>query len=329
MTLLKAITLATLTLACAGWAQGAPVIPDRFELKPLHDPAAAQEMAQCLGAQVSSAEIEKFVDKHRAPEAVNSQGQLATERGPAAVIVARASWACVRMSADGFPLWPVESLAGMIVPVGVPADEVAQWRRSLLEQVAEQGVARGLIVYPGGTATQVNLIGDPRQAMLVKFTTRFLKAGEFKAEEFKPVLAHPGLTSLVTQSTGSGAPSRFAIPPQRLRKALDGEYVALPASDKTGGYAFTNTRWKFPQSGSELWLQPEGLVILSSKQSSDNGSWKVEQGVLRVALSGGARYAMTLQADEKTMAGEGRRSNKPSHAEDDGEWQWSFSLQRL
>jgi hypothetical protein len=195
--------------------------------------------------------------------------------------------------------------------------------------VAEQGSGQGLLVYPQGNATLVTLTAEPQHAALLKFTTKFMKAGEYKAEDFRTVLSHPAITGLLTESTGaSSTSSRFVIPPQRLRKAVDGEYIALPASDKTAAYAFAGTQWKASNSASQLWLQPEGLAIFSTSSASDNGTWKIESGVLHVALAGGSRYAFALLPEGSSMRGEGRRSNKPRHAEDDGEWHWTMTLQR-
>jgi hypothetical protein len=326
---LHRLAVPTFVAIVAGAALAAPIdIPDQYDMHELAASDAAREIAQCVGAAKAEG-AEKFVKEQLEPKAVGSQAQFALERGPAAAVVSGGKWACVRFSADGFPVWPVETLKGAVVAVGAAPDLVHDWRRRMLEAVAREGVARGLIVYENGAATQVNVIGDARQAYLVKYTTRYMKKGEYTPEQFHAVLTDPNIKSLVTTSTGGQAqPSRFAIPPARLRKPVEGDYVAMTGSETTANFDFTATKWKFG-NGSELWMQQDGLAILSSSRSSDNGTWSVANGVVHVALAGGARYAMVLGDDRRTMLGEGRRQNKPSHEEDDGEWRWSFKVDKL
>lgn len=306
---------------------GAAPSANEYDLRSLAAPTAVADMQRCLGAAADPAAVQQF---HA--QAVNDDAsralQLQAGSTSAVVLASARQWTCVPVSTQGFPVWPAETLHGLIVPVGVPGELILQWRRDMLEQVARDGIARGLIVYPSGDAERVHIIAEQGQAIYVKYTTRLLKAGEYNEAQYPAVLRHPGLTRLVTRSMGSGqgTPSRLAIPPHRLSRPVRDDFVVVEPTAPTKRFAFTATRWTFASADGQLALLPGGHVVHVSPSATGHGNWRVTDGVLHVAMEDGVRYALTLQPDQLTMAGMGRRAESGGQEEEAGEWQWPVRL---
>lgn len=315
-------------LSAVAWA--GPQAPEAYDLRPLLSASVADDMQACVGPSMALRGVHEFLAKALANAELDggAAAQLGHDKSPGVVLAVAGRWACVPMSGEGFPMWPVETLHGLIVPVGVPASITLAWRRDLLEQVARDGVGRGLIVYPSGDADQVHVIAEKRQAMQVKFSTRLLRAGGFKESHYPAVLRHPGLTRLVTRSTGDnqGTPSRLAIPPQRLLRQVRDDYVVVEPTAPTRDFGFAGTRWVVPGTPGQMLLRADGAVVHADGARTEPGTWRVESGVLRVALADGARYALTLQADRYTLSGFARRVEPEGHEDEGGEWQWRTVL---
>jgi len=327
--------LRTALRGCARWAVALGTLAsvqaspnEVYDLRPLVDPDTPREMRRCLGPDADSAALRDFVARALSGPDPSSGAQFGGEGARGVILAAGGQWACVRLSPQGFPLWPVEAMHGLIVPVGVPAELTLRWRREMLEQVALDGVGRGLIVYPSGDADQVLVIAEQRQALHVRFTRRLLRAGEFREQSYPAVLRHPGLTRLVTRSMGpgDGTPKRLAIPPQRLMKPVLDGFVQVEATEPTRGFPFAGTRWIAPGTSLQIDFRAGGQAIRSADGSVERGTWQVVDGVLRVTLAGGARYALALRSDGITLAGMARRAEADSHDDEGDEWQWSTQL---
>jgi hypothetical protein len=269
--------VAALTLAGPQRVQAAaePLVRDQYDLKPLTvagprgtdaAPGVATEMRRCLGPATPPQALQTFLAQALAdadaPDPTRG-AQLVSPHNRGVVLAAAGQWACVPLSKEGFPQWPVEALQGLIVPVGVPARLTLAWRQNLLAQVARDGVARGLVVYPGGQADQVHVIAEQWQALQVKFTLRLLPAGSYKEAHYPAVLRHPGLTQLLTRSAHDGAatPWRMAIPPHRLLQPVQGDYVVLRPRARTRVFNFEGTRWWLDGSSRPVVLQAGGRVV--------------------------------------------------------------------
>jgi hypothetical protein len=297
---------------------------ERYDLQGLNEPQAPVAMARCLGQDIDAGQLRGFLREALLQTDPTHALQFRGPQSPAVVLAAGGRWACVPLSAQGFPRWPLEAMHGVIVPVGVPAELTAAWRRSLLEQVALDGVGRGLVVYPSGDADQVIVIAEQGQALHLKLTRRLLRAGDYREDQFPAVLRHPGLKRLVTRSMGpgEGTPKRLAIPPQRLMQPVDDGFVRVEPSAPTRSFAFGGTRWVLPGAGHRIELRTDGQALRIGDGAPEPGTWRVADGVLRVAWSGGTRHALALQPGGATLTGMGRRAETESHDEEGDEWQW-------
>ena len=316
------VVLAAATAVCA-----APST-NQYDLHSIAAPTAVADMQRCLGAAADPVAVQEFHAKVVSDDASQAL-QLQAGSTSAVVLASARQWACVPVSPQGFPAWPAETLHGLIVPVGVPGELILQWRRDMLEQVARDGIARGLIVYPSGDAERVHIIAEQGQALYVKFTTRLLKAGEYSEAQYPSVLRHPGLTRLVTRSMGSGhgTPSRLAIPPFRLFRPVHDDFAVVEPTAPTKGFHFAATRWTFSSTDGQLALLPGGRAVHISRSATGHGHWRETDGVLHVAMDDGVRYALTVRPDQLTMAGIGRRAEEGDQEEDEGgEWQWPVRL---
>ncbi len=332
---------ATLALwgACSGaWASGKSA--ETYDLQPLAQPTVAEDMQRCLGAQASAGRMQEFLARALDDSAAGdtSRGaQLAAEQGSGVVLAAAGQWACVPLSREGFPVWPLESMHGLIVPVGVPAAATHAWRRNLLAQVARDGVGRGLIVYPGGEAEQVHVIAEQRQALQIKLSLRLLPAGSYKEQLYPAVLRHPGLTRLVTRSTsaGGGTPWRMAIPPHRLAKPVQDGFVVVEPTAQTSRFVFEGTQWLVGGEAGPVALRADGTVAAGGGETRTNtrgskplGHWRVRNGVLQLVMADGSHYALTLRDNPYMLTGVGRRANDEAPEDEGSEVQWPAQIHR-
>lgn len=327
-------------------AQAAPPVAETYNLRPLVHAEVVQDMQRCVGPRARPDQLQAFVAKalgELADGDPTRAAQLATPEAAGVVLAAAGQWACVPLSSEGFPLWPVEALHGVIVPVGVPAALTRAWRRHLLDQVARDGVGRGLIVYPGGEADQVHVIAEQRQALQIKLSMRLLPAGSYREQQYSAVLRHPGLTRLVTRSsgTGVGTPWRMAIPPHRLLQPVHDGFVVVQPTVQTRHFAFVGTQWLLGGEAGTVTLQAGGAVVRSaaepgtspatatrSRSAQTLGRWRVADGVLQLTLSDGTRYALTLHDSAHTLVGIGRRADEDAPEDEGGETQWPARLHR-
>jgi hypothetical protein len=320
-----------LAALAAGEAIAGPLdVPERYELRPLMQQTVAEEMQRCVGPAVEEGQLQAFLAEALSARVADltQARQLGDPTADAVVVAAAGQWTCVPLSSEGFPIWPVETMHGLVVPVGVPPTLTAAWRRNLLAQVARDGVGRGIIVYPSGDADQVIVIAEQRQAATVKYSTRLLRAGEYSEQQFPAVLRHPGLSRLVTRSGGSGmgTPSRMAIPPHRLLQPVHDGFVQVESNEATRAFAFEGTRWEGGSAQGPIVLAAGGEVLSAG---ANTGTWRVSTGVLQLTLSNGSRYALTLRADGTQLSGVGRRVEESGHDDEGSEWQWPAQLRRI
>lgn len=345
---IRIFVLGATLLAASLLAQAAASAQETYDLRPLAHADVAQDMRRCAGPQVGTDELQGFLAKALegvAENDVSHAAQLVSPGSTGVVLAAAGQWACVPLSGEGFPQWPLEAMHGFIVPVGVPAALTRAWRRNLLAQVARDGVGRGLIVYPGGEADQVHVIAEQRQALKIKLSMRLMPAGSYREQHYSAVLRHPGLTRLVTRSSGGevGTPWRMAIPPHRLLQPVRDGFVVLPATPQTRSFVFEGTRWLLGGESGPVTLQADGTVAraaadgtaagagsvaTSSRGAKALGHWRVADGVLQLSLTDGTRYALTLRDKPHTLVGVGRRGDDDSAEEEGGEAQWPAQMHR-
>jgi len=109
------------------------------------------------------------------------------------------------------------------------------------------------------------------------------------------------------------------------------------ADDSTARFDFGGTRWQFGgKNDAVLELQADGQAVETSKVANQDrkttGTWKVDGGVLHVAL-GGARFSLVLDGS-RTLVGDGRRKLFPGEPTPgaahggDGDFRWTLTLKR-
>ena len=347
----RRVVLRALGAVLAGWALGCGAVTgapgpapaparEAYELQPLAQATVADDMQRCVGPKASTEQLHGFLARALTETTDGDPlrgAQLALAEGSGVVLAAAGQWACVPLSKEGFPVWPLEAMHGLIVPVGVPAALTRAWRRNLLSQVARDGVGRGLIVYPSGEADQVHVIAEQRQALQVKFTMRMLPAGSYKETQYPAVLRHPGLTRLVTRSNsaGAGTPWRMAIPPHRLLKPVREGFVVVEPTPQTSRFSFEGTQWLVGGDSGAVTLLPDGTVAAAAGETRTSsqgakllGRWRVADGVLQLALADGTRYALTLRDNPQLLTGVGRRDNEEAPEDEGGEAQWPAQIHR-
>ncbi|MCK9689142.1 hypothetical protein [Scleromatobacter humisilvae] len=333
----KSVATALLSLASAVAVADPAVIADAYDLHDVNDADAADAMARCLGDGAGG--VKDFIATHaRLGDRTRSELEARTG-GPGAVVAAGPFWACVAFSPEGFPAWPVEALGGAITVRGVDPSVQAEWARKVLAQVAHEGEGRGLVILSNGDGVQFNVIAEDHKASLLHYTSRKILKDEIDRTRFAAVIDDPKFSGMST--TRIGTPNDavlsavFALPDARLRKPTDGEYVHERADDATARFDFTGTRWQFGKGlDAVLELQADGQAVETSKANNVErktpGSWRVEGGVLHIAL-GAARFSMVLDGS-RTLTGDARRKLFPGEAapdaDHDGDLRWSLTLKR-
>ena len=102
---------------------------------------------------------------------------------------------------------------------------------------------------------------------------------------------------------GHPRPGRFAIPGDRVRKPLDGDYVRRTGDATTATFVFKNTHWHLLGTRFPLDLLPGGGV----ESFTGKGRWRVDDGVLHVALETGVRLSLSVDPDGRRLHGDARR----------------------
>ena len=332
---------ATLLSLAAVAALAEPVtIADAYEMHDVSDTDAADAMARCVGK--SGLDAKAFIAMHSRPGDITRSDLSTTKDAAGAVVAAGPFWSCVPFSHAGFPVWPVEALAGAVTIRGVEPAVQADWARKVLTQVAAEGEGRGLIILNTGDGLEFKVIAEQQRASLIHYTTRKVPKDEIDRARFAAVIDDPHFAGTTTTRMGTGndssLPAVFALPEARLRKPVDGEYVRERADDLTARFDFTSTRWQFNAKSLDavLELQADGHATETSKTGAQShkteGSWRVEGGVLHVAI-GLVRFSLVL-ADDKTLTGDGRRkpftgeaTMDPLHA-GDTDVRWTLKLTR-
>jgi hypothetical protein len=334
-----AIAVLTSLAAVSAFAQ-ATAIPDAYDMHDAADADAAAAMENCIGRHVDTP---SFAAAHARP-GNHGRGELTASRDPRGAVVASGPfWACVAFSPEGFPVWPVEALAGAVIVRGVEPAVQADWSRKVLAQAAREGEGRGLVILTNGDGVAFNLIAEQRRATLLHYTSRTVPKAEIDTARFAAVIDDPHFTGITTVRRGGLGDDTlsavFALPDARLRKPLDGEYVRERADDTTAHFDFAGTRWQFGDKAQDpaLELLADGLAVETSgvgnRERRTTGSWRVDGGVLHVAL-GTVRFSLVFAADQ-SLTGDGRRklfpnepaARNPLHAGDD-DLRWALTLKR-
>jgi hypothetical protein len=314
-----------LLFALPAWGQ-APQVPERHVVRSLHDADAARLLKEC-DRGLTDATIERLLKDYREPkaEADGALAEFASRDSRFHVLVSGSSWTCLPFSATDYPIWPVESLRRTIIPVAatpttLPAapvmtislEAVNAWRRALILQIADSGLARGLIVFANGAGHAVYYTASKGRGMFVRYEGRALKAGEFRPEDYPAVLNTPGVTAVSEVSYGANRDksrpafsTRFGGIPRTL---VDGSYLSLKGNPETAAAQFGGTVWKNEGDigATELRLEKDGVAISKSAQNTSLGSWRLAGDVLRVEFNNFSFYSLALQ-ENRFLAGEGRR----------------------
>ena len=89
---------------------------------------------------------------------------------------------------------------------------------------------------------------------------------------------------------------------------MDGEFVKAPAGPANTGFVVENTKWSMDK-GSTMFLQPNGVSLLSTSRASQVPLDVLRDGVVYVRFDSGLFYTLRVSMDGKTM--EGRARNTP------------------
>ena len=333
----RSLAAALLSLASATVLAEPVAVPDAYDMHNVSDPDAADAMARCVGG--SANDVRDFIATHSKPGDVTKAGLDMRKGGIGSVVAGGPFWTCVPLSVAGFPIWPAEALAGALTVRGVEPAVQAEWARKVLAQVAQEGEGHGLIMLTSGDGLQVNVIAEEHRAVLLHYTTRKVPKDELDPKRFAAVIDDPRFSGVTTTRMGTAndaaLPSVFAIPDARMRKPVDGEYLHELPDDLTARFDFVGTRWKFPGKSlnAVIDLQADGQAVEDSSGHKTTGSWRIEAGVLHIAL-GAARFSLVLAGGGDSLTGDARRKLFPGEKSldplrpDADDFRWTLTLKR-
>jgi hypothetical protein len=316
------------------WAQ-LDAIPDQYEIRSILDADFGIQLKQCT-PEVNQSTIDAIIDTARTTDLTASRsGSLGRPGWRTMVIYANGMWACIRMSLKGYALLPPAALRSTVSPTGATPQALHQWRKGLLADLAQTGLARGIIVNNDSTAQLVYYTLSKDSVRQVDYEDRLLKSDEYKIEDFRHVLREPGIKSTSVTSYGSPATkSKFFANTNDLRRAAIDGYVVIEPGSSLSASDIGGSRWKQETTASSatvLQFDKEGIVIMTSPTGINTpGTWQVLNNVLRVRLNTGVHYSLALDGNRRFLDGQLRRTNIPTsipgrpvmqaHDDQDNEW---------
>jgi hypothetical protein len=296
-------------------------LPETYDMRSLDSAQVLEQMKACVGTDQDSAALERFAADRRSSD--QKEDEWVATTGRAAVLATNDQWACVHLTGEGHPLWPIETLKGAVVTPEATAQEVNEWRRQMLDQVAQSGAGWGLIVVPGGSAYRIDVTSEAGHPLRARYTQHFFKPGEIDIKSAPAVLA-PGRLKNIMFTSPPGDKGWFAIPVSRLHPVVDG-YVTISGNAATNDAACAGTAWAFSNKA-VLALQQDHVMTMTPEKGGPvtTGSWAVQDGVLHVAF-GVVRFSFVIDGKGR-LVGTGRRP--PAFEGDDSDFQnrWDVVL---
>jgi hypothetical protein len=296
---------------------GAPVawqdIEENFSRKPLLAADAFAQMQQC-DARIDRKNHDGFVAS--AMDARKGISLLTYAGSGAMFAVAGRYWTCVKLGPAGVPVLPVDVLRNTVTSIGASKAGLSDWRRKLLADLAMTGKATGLIEMSNGRAAVASFTLSTGQSTVLSYEVKYLNPGTYNRSDYPIVLAEPGITSVaLIYAGGSQTKTGVALFSSLTREPLTADgYVAIAGSDLTATTNFTGGVWKLDSVSEQvntLRLEPQGVAIWQTPQSSQPGQWKVTGKVLQLEVNSGARYALALSEDGRFLEGDLARKELP------------------
>lgn len=337
---LRSLALAGLLGAAAsGAALAQPVIPDRFgDILEVDAPGTAQGIARCVGAPGGES-IEPDLQAIAASGDSDLPREYVRDSSPGVALLTRGFWTCLPLSPARFPVWPLEVMQAVVHVASAPPQDMADWHRALLERLAQRGQAVGLVVYPNGNGLLLTFTAQPGTGMYLKYTTKFLKPDAVDESIAHAVIRPTKIGGIRIVNALDPARPDFAghpvLPASRMAWPLEGDYVKPPPGPVNHQMVYEGTQWRNAQN-TRLWLQPQGVVVLSTPRSTSSGIWEARNGVVYVKLNQGVWYSLRVSMDGLSLNGRARINPAPVKAAPDvlngfdlGPRQWTMRLERV
>ncbi|WP_395668396.1 hypothetical protein [Rhodoferax sp.] len=171
------------------------VVPDVWDLVSTTGPDASDFAARCTG--MPPAELQKMIKEAGSDSNVTHRG--ANRINPYLIINSK-SIVCVKTSAKGFPILPIEVFRNTVRFNDMTPDQEKGLWTFISTELSLKGAAVALVKNSAGNAVQVVYLFSSHNPSRVYYQGTFLRATEFNESNYQAVFYSPG--NVTTTSRG-------------------------------------------------------------------------------------------------------------------------------
>jgi hypothetical protein len=115
----------------------------------------------------------------------------------------RKKGACLQISPAGFVVVPTDVLAAAVKVEDADPARRLKWYEIIQADLARNGSATALVQFDNGNASELAFSLEPRDAHVIGFNSRFMKAGQFRPDVYANVITSSKSYSVTTTARGS------------------------------------------------------------------------------------------------------------------------------
>jgi hypothetical protein len=323
-------------------------VPDAYDVKSLLSPNALQEIADCK-AQLPPEFAQAHIEKIKMKDEVALKGGVFAKFGSNYYMVfQKDAWACLQVSANGFPILPVSVMTKTIGTTGANPANLRNWRIGMLAELAQTGVSKGLILTNKKKAYSIEYRLLKNNPSILFYREEELPSGQVSVADYRHVISDASIQGISTTKWQSTHPisARPIHDDSILRISPNSNgFLPLYSPVQLRNAEVVPHVWRFEtlqerHITQEILLESDGRAILKSGMANEVGVWRIESNALEIKFGSNSFYSLVFDTDKRFLNLTTRRlssehSNLPAHiregmpTSDDYDPESRFSGQRL
>lgn len=119
---------------------------------------------------------------------------------------------CLQTSSANFPIFAAEAFQGIVKPMGVSEEVVAEWNTQIAGLVARQGSAQVAYQYPNQNVLTVRYWVEASAPLVIHYATQFRPKGEWDKQAFDALFADAALTTVASSNHNEKGEGKKDLP---------------------------------------------------------------------------------------------------------------------